>query len=79
MMGILDRVPNPVREKMGLLIVTALGLFLALQYNLVIGEIFETYLPSGEALWAKVLYVIVLTFIIVILVIFIERVFTKRR
>jgi len=78
-MGILDRVPNPVREKMGLLIVTALGLFLALQYNLVIGEIFETYLPSGEALWAKVLYVIVLTFIIVILVIFIERVFTKRR
>lgn len=76
--GILDRFPDAVREKMGLLIVTALALFLALQYNLVIGEMFETYLPSGESLIWKVVYIIVLTFVIVFLVVWIERVFGKK-
>jgi hypothetical protein len=76
-MGILDRFPDAVREQMGALIVTALGLFLALQYNEVIAEIFETIFPGGENLIWRVVYIIVLTFVIVFAVVGVRRVFNK--
>jgi hypothetical protein len=78
-MGILDRFPAAVRDRMSMLIVTALALFLALQYNSVISEIFETYFPVGEGLIWKVGYIILLTFVIVYLIVLIERAFGKGR
>jgi uncharacterized membrane protein required for colicin V production len=74
-MGLLDALTDPVRERMKLLIITALGLFLAIQYSVLVTELFETYFPAGDTPIGKVGFLIILTFIIVYLIVFIERVF----
>lgn len=58
--------PKKLREKMTTLIVTALGLFLALQYNETIKAILETYFPlNSNNLVGRIIYVFVLTCVIV--------------
>jgi hypothetical protein len=66
--------PDKIREKLASLIVTALGLFLALQYNEAIKKIFAIIYPlDGETIFARILYVLVLTFIIVVAIYFVEK------
>jgi len=66
-------IPEEVREKTGLMVVTALGLFLALQYSVVVSDIFEAYLPMGDSLIIQLVYLLLITIIVVYAVIFVER------
>ena len=66
--------PKSIRENMRTLIATALGLFLALQYNEAIKAIFETLLPlDSSSIWARIVYVIILTFVIVGAIYLVEK------
>lgn len=67
------RLPKKIREKMSTLIVTALGLFLALQYNETIQAIINQIFPTGEGILARIIYVIIITVIIVYGIVFIEK------
>lgn len=66
--------PRPIRERMVTLTVTALGLFLALQYNETIKAIFETYFPlDSNTLIGRLIYILVLTIVIVYSTVLIEK------
>lgn len=66
--------PRPIREKMATMVVTALGLFLALQYNETIKSIFETYFPlNGDTLLGRIIYILILTVIIVYTTVLVEK------
>ena len=67
------KLAKPVRERMAALIMTALGLFLALQYNEIINQIITTFIPAGEGLIGKVIYILILTFLIVYATISVEK------
>jgi TRAP-type C4-dicarboxylate transport system permease small subunit len=62
-----------VRKVMAASIVTALGLFLALQYNETINEIFTKVLPETASIWIKIIYIVILTFLIVFLIIGVQK------
>lgn len=67
-------IPRPIRERMVTLVVTALGLFLALQYNATITDIFEKYFPlTTDNLPGRILYILALTVIIVYASVFVEK------
>lgn len=67
-------VPRQYQKKVSTAIITALGLFLALQYNETIKEIFDKIYPvSGEGLGVRILYVLVLTVVIVLLIVQVEK------
>jgi len=66
--------PKPIRENMRTLLATALGLFLALQYNEFIKKIFETYFPLDTGnIVGRTIYIIVLTFVIVYAIVLLEK------
>ena len=68
------QLPKAIRNKMSTLIVTALGLFLALQYNETIKDIFDTYFPlDGNTLIGRIIYILILTVIIVYTTVFVEK------
>lgn len=68
------RLPRRIRNKMSNLIVTAFGLFLALQYNETIKDIFQTFFPlNADNLFGRIIYIILLTFIIVYASTVVER------
>jgi uncharacterized membrane protein YidH (DUF202 family) len=62
-----------VRDTMAVSIITALGLFLALQYNQTINEIFTRFLPADATIWIKIGYIIILTFVIVFAIIGVKK------
>ena len=67
-------ISSGVRLKMSTMIITALGLFLALQYNETIKAIFEAIFPlQGTGLVVKIIYIFVLTIVVVVLSALIER------
>lgn len=66
--------PANVREKLATLIVTALALFLSLQYNEAMVAIFNKIYPlNGETIIARIIYIAVLTLIVVGAIIFVEK------
>ena len=66
--------PKKMRDKMSTLIVTALGLFLALQYNDTISKIFEKIYPlDSQTILGQVIYILLLTVIIVYGIIMVEK------
>ena len=66
-----------VKERMNLLIITALGLFLALQYNVVVSELLAPIFPADAIFW-KIIYLVFLTILIVIIIVIVERAFGRR-
>lgn len=74
-MALRDTLTAPVKERMKLLIITALGLFLAIQYSEIVSELFDTYFPAGGSFIGQIMILVILTFIVVYLIIFVERVF----
>ena len=67
-------VASAVRKKVTSLVITALGLFLALQYNETIKVIFEAVFPlQGSGILVRIIYVLVLTVVIVFLSVAIEK------
>lgn len=65
--------PSAVREKMATLIVTALGLFLALQYNEVITEFINSVFPAGDGMTNKIIYIVALTVGIIVASVIVEK------
>lgn len=64
---------KPVRSKMVTLIVAALGVLLALQYNEYIKKVLDSFLPPAEGLGGQGLMLIVLTLVIVYGSTYVER------
>jgi hypothetical protein len=67
------KLPKVIRNRMSALIVTALGLFLALQYNEVVREIINSFIPVGEGLTGKVIYILILTIVIIYATVAVEK------
>jgi hypothetical protein len=68
------RLPKAIRDKMTTMIITALGLFLALQYNETIKEIFETFFPlNSDTLSGRLMYIVILTILIVFFTVLVEQ------
>lgn len=68
------QLPKPIRDNTRTLLATALGLFLALQYNEFIKNIFETFFPlDTNNLIGRFVYITVLTIVIVYAIVFVEK------
>lgn len=68
------KLPEKVRKKLATLIVTALALFLSLQYNETMVAIFDKIYPlDSGTIFARLVYIAVLTILVVAAIIFIEK------
>lgn len=64
----------PFKKTMATLLVTALGLFLALQYNETIKSIFESIFPlQGTGIGARVIYTVIITVVVVLAITWIQK------
>ena len=71
--------PKTLRDRVSALISTALALFLALQYNETIKEIFEIFFPLDSGTFVgRILYIIILTIIIVYATVGVEKLLDGR-
>lgn len=65
--------PDAIRERMLTLIVTALGVFLALQYNTAITAIITEWFPAGAGALNQIIYVVIITVVIVFASVMVEK------
>jgi hypothetical protein len=65
--------PSKVRKQLEVLTLGALGLFLALQYNTVVADIFEKLFPLGEGIATKLVYLLLLTIVVVYVSVWIQK------
>ena len=68
------KLPKKVRDRFRVSIVTALGFFLALQYNETIIAIIEKFFPIDQnGVLARVIFVIIMTIVVVYVTILVEK------
>jgi uncharacterized membrane protein required for colicin V production len=68
------KLPKKVRDRFRTSIVTALGFFLALQYNETIVAVLAKLFPIEEnGIWARIIYVLAITIVIVYVTVWIEK------
>jgi len=74
----INGVRNEVKKRTVGYIATALGLVAGLAWNDAIKSLIEYYFPlSGQSVWAKVIYAALLTIIIVLISVYLTRLFIK--
>ena len=61
------------RKHITTLVVSALGLFLALQYNTIIASWINTFFPKGGGMLGQVIYLLILTIVVVLIMTWIEK------
>lgn len=73
-------VRKEVKDKTIGYIVTALGLVAGLAWNDAIKSLIEFYFPlSGQGIWAKLIYAGLLTLVIVLISVYLVKIFNKEK
>ena len=67
------RLPAKVRDNMRTTIAAALGLFLGLQYNEYINNLFKQILPNTDDLIVKAVILVALTFVVVYFTLWLQK------